>query len=95
MKLNKGTVIYGMITLGLLILLLMPDSTVLFNTAFSQLSGNYSWQSYMPDVLSIVMLIIGYVILRVFYKKHALYIKRYPLYLLAVAIVWTIVSQMK
>lgn len=91
---KKGQIIYIVISLILTGLMFHPNSTQLFSMTFSDLSGE-GLIRFIPDLISIVILLLGYGILRMFYKKRALYIKLYPIYACLVMIAWTVLIQFK
>ncbi len=91
---NKGRWIYLSIILINVVLVLLPTATSLFQMSLGTLEET-NWLYWIPDILGVVSVIIGYMVIKLFYKKHASYVKHYPYLALAVAMIWTVAVQIK
>jgi len=94
MKYKKGQIIYGLVILFVVVLLLLPTSTSFFNMTITDLDS-LDWTLWLPDILALVTIGLGYLSLLVFYKKQSKYRKRYPILVLLIGILWTVVIQVK
>lgn len=96
MKIEKGKIIYIIVLSILAILLFMPSSLLVFRIPLSEVfSDSYNVSTFMPDILSLLLLISGYITLKLFYTKRSLYIQLYPLFIFVIFILWTIIIQFK
>ncbi len=94
MNLDKGKKIYIIVSALSLLILLHPNSLLIIKTPLNELFTNkFVFVRYIPDVLSIVVLIIGYILLKVFYNNRSKYIKRYPIFILSIFSLWTCIIQ--
>lgn len=94
MKYEKGQIIYGVVIILVIVLLLLPSSTSFFNMVIRDIDS-FDWTLWLPDLLALFTLALGYVALRLIYKKHSKYRKRYPILLLVIAFLWTVIIQVK
>ena len=96
MHIKKGKIIYLVITSIIILLLFLPNSLNVFRLPLNELfSESYNLTSIIPDILSILALVLGYIALRLFYTRRSMYIKMYPIFVLGVFILWTVVIQFK
>lgn len=95
MKLTKGQWIYLIILLISIILLILPNATALFSLEFSAIKNRGNGFAFIPDILSVLNLLLGYIMIRLFYRKHSFYVRRYPYFALFIVMLWTIVVQIK
>ncbi len=95
MKLNKGKIIYLFLTVLLVALMLLPNATSLIRMEFSTLHRIEDYTQLIPDILSLLILFIGYFILKLIYKRHVVYIKIYPVYVLSIILFWTVMVQVR
>jgi len=94
MKFEKGQVIYGVVLLMIVILLLLPSSTSFFNMTINDLSIS-EWDMWLPDLLGLMTILVGYMVLAIFYKKQSRYRKQYPFLVLLIGLLWTIAIQLR
>ena len=94
MKFEKGQIIYSVVILVVVILLLFPTSTSFFNMEVNDLTDT-NWNMWLPDLLGLLTVLVGYLLVKMFYKKRSKYRKWYPLLALAIGLLWTIVIQIK
>lgn len=95
MQIKTGKIIYSVLTITLLLLMLLPGSTTLLHMSINRLNELDSWHLLIPDMLSLLLLALGYCALRFTYKRYASYIKLYPAYIFGVLIIWTIITYVK
>lgn len=91
---KKGMLINLILVLFNMILIVLPGSTYLFALSFESLNIQ-DMHLYIIDILGLLSLPIAYVLLRLFYKRRAIYIKTYPLVMLGIALMWTLAVQVK
>jgi glucose uptake protein GlcU len=94
MKFEKGQIIYGVVLLVILILLMFPTSTSFFSMAINDLSLS-AWDTWLPDLLGLITIGLGYFALTLFYKKKSKYRKRYPFLAFIIGLIWTITIQVR
>ena len=94
MKIEKGQIIYSVVLLVVVILLLFPTSTSFFNMAVYDLTDT-NWSMWLPDLLALLTVLVGYLLLKMLYKKRSKYRKWYPILALVIGLLWTIVVQIK
>ena len=94
MKIEKGQIIYSVVLLVVVILLLFPTSTSFFNMAVYDLTDT-NWSMWLPDLLALLTVLVGYLLLKMFYKKRSKYRKWYPMLAFLIGLLWTIVIQIK
>lgn len=94
MKLEKGQIIYSAVLALVVLLLLLPSSTSFFNMTINELSIS-EWDMWLPDLLGLMTILVGYIVLAIFYKKHSRYRKRYPFLVLLIGLLWTIAIQLR
>ena len=94
MKFEKGQIIYSAVFLVVVILLLFPTSTSFFNMAVNDLTDT-NWSMWLPDLLALLTVLVGYLVLKLFYKKRSMYRKLYPVLAFVIGLMWTIVVQLK
>ncbi len=94
MRFEKGQIIYSAVILVVVILLLFPSSTSFFNMAVYDLTDT-NWSMWLPDLLGLLTVLVGYLLLKTFYKKRSKYRKWYPILALVIGLLWTIVVQLK
>jgi hypothetical protein len=93
MQIKKAYLIYGLSLVLILALMFFENSTFLFSMHFQNIEG--LTLKMLPDLLSIAVLTMTYLILKIFYKKSSVYRKSYPAFALLVIIIWTIGVQLK
>lgn len=90
---NKARWIYLSVLLVNLFLLALPTSTSLLSLSIES-ARTLQW-AWLVDFIAIIITLAGYFVLRLFYKKHAGYVKNYPYFVMVIALIWTIVIQVK
>ncbi|MCH4888042.1 hypothetical protein EZV73_10680 [Acidaminobacter sp. JC074] len=91
---SKGRWIYLSVALFNLLMMCMPTSTSLFSLVLQDIESG-TWKIWLPDLLAMLSILIGYIGLKVFYKDSSRYIKQYPYLALIIALVWTGLIQVK
>lgn len=89
-----GHWLYIIVLISQLILMALPGSTTLLRMSLSNYD-NLSWHMLLIDFLAIIITITGYVVLKLIYKPMSNYVKIYPYFALSMAILWSIVVQLK
>lgn len=86
---DKGKWIYTIASIFLGILMLLPAHTNLFALTVKGLV-DVNWFEILPDIVSLLILLVTYLILKTVYTKHSMYIKVYPVYVFIIIALWTI-----
>lgn len=94
MRFEKGQIIYSVVILVVVILLLFPTSTSFFNMAVNDLTDT-NWSMWLPDLLGLLTVLVGFLLVKIFYKKRSKYRKWYPILAFVVGLLWTVVIQLK
>lgn len=96
MKIKKGKLIYIILSMLFVGLLFVPSSLSIFKLPIKEIvNSSNSFLYFLPDIVAVCLLLFGYVALRQFYKKHSIYIKLYPIYVLVIFMLWTIAIRFK